>query len=371
MLHLCEDGEHYFSLPHSMRHWLLSCCLVGSLAAPALAQQPIALPAAPTAPAPSPLPADAASAAPAAPAAEGPQPGHRYEVKLRSGVGFTGILKEVAPGGELVFEAQGLGTLRVAAANITQLQDLDAPVPGAQVGLRAGYYDIGSGSRYLFGPSARNLRQGEGVVQDVWLFLAGVNYGITNNFSVGAYLSLVPGVGLQNQFVMLTPKVGFEVGHNWHVGAGALLLRIPDGNTGYGAGLVYGVATRGSADNNFSLGVGYGFAGGGIGSTPALYLAGQTRVSRRVSLMTENYIVAAASPVFFGLYGIKLNWPRLSLGIASGYAGYIDNENYNNSYGYTYNSPDRSFFAFGYVYPVYLDLSFRFGKPYQPAAPRP
>lgn len=347
-----------------MRHWLLSLCLVGGLARPALAQEPIALPAAPTAPAPSPLPANAA---PAAPAAEGPQPGHRYEVKLRSRVGFTGVLKEVTPNGELVFEAQGLGTLRVAAANLTQLQDLDAPVPGAQVGLRAGYYDIGSGSRYLFGPSARNLRQGEGVVQDIWIFLAGVNYGITNNVSVGAYLSLVPGLGLQNQFVMLTPKVGFEVGHNWHVGAGALLLRIPDGDTGYGAGLLYGVATRGSADNNFSLGIGYGFAGGGIGSTPALYLAGQTRVSRRVSLMTENYIIAAQSPVFFGLYGIKLNWPRLSLGIASGYAGKIDNSNRNNGY----YSSDDSFFAFGYVYPVYLDLSFRFGKPFQPTVPRP
>lgn len=268
-------------------------------------------------------------------------------------------------GGSYAFEAAGLGNLNVEAGSIRQLTDLDGP--GAGTALQPSRYDIGSGSRYFFGPSARNLRQGEGVVQDIWLFLAGANYGLTNNISLGGYVSLLPGVGVQNQFLMLTPKVGFEVGHNWHLGAGALVMRIPDFDTnngnGYGAGVLYGVATHGTADNNISLGIGYGYAGNDVGSTPTLYLAGQTRVSRRLSLMTENYFIAASSPVFFGLYGVKVNWPRVSLGIASGYVGYIDNRVSSSG---TYHSD--GYFAFGYVYPVFLDVSYRFGKPYRLAA---
>jgi hypothetical protein len=337
-----------------MRHFLLAFALATGLVQAAQAQQPTALPSVPT--------------APATPAEALPAPdfvvGHRYEIKLQSGVGFTGLLKDMVAG-ELVFEAQGLGALTVRRNSVAQFRDMDAPASPTTTttGLRPGYYDIGSGSRYFFGPSGRNLRRGEGVLQDVWLFLVGANYGLTDNISLGAYVSLLPGVGVQNQFVMLTPKASFSVGDNWHLGAGALYLRVPNfdsNDSGYGAGLVYGAATRGSADNNISLGVGYGFAGGGIGSTPTIYLAGQTRVSRRVSLLSENYFVAAENPVLFGLYGIKLNWPRLSLGIASGYVGYIDNNRNSGYYG-----RDDSFFAFGYVYPVYLDLSFRFGKPYE------
>lgn len=323
------------------------------LAGSAWAQQP-ALPGAPQPPTTPPT----GATAPVPVAGSDLVLGGRYEITLVSGTVFTGTLTSLSLDA-LEFDTKELGHLRVLRTDVQQARVL-ALVPARATGLRPGYYDIGSGSRYFFGPSARNLRQGEGVAQDIWIFLAGVNYGITDNISLGGYISLAPGVAPQNQFIMLTPKVGFDVGGGWHVGAGALLLRIPsDHDTGYGAGLLYGVATQGSAENNFSVGLGYGFAGGDIGSTPAIYLAGQRRVSRRVSLMTENYIVAAHSPVYFGLYGVKFNWPRLSLGVASGYVGYSDNENQGS-----YSSND-SFFFFGYVYPLFVDLSFRFGKPYQ------
>lgn len=350
-----------------MRFSLLLGCLL--LAGSAWAQQP-ALPGAPQPPA---TPAPGA-VVPIAIVGSDPVLGSRYEVALHSGTVFTGTLTSLSLDA-LEFDAQELGHLRVLRTDVRQVRALAvAPTPATPAtpaatalrttGLRPGYYDIGSGSRYFFGPSARNLRQGEGVAQDVLVFLAGVNYGITDNISLGGYISLAPGVAPQNQFIMLTPKVGFDVGAGWHLGAGALYLRIPDSDDrGYGVGLLYGVATQGSADNNFSVGLGYGFAGGDIGSTPAIYLAGQRRLSRRISLISENYFIAAHSPVGFGLYGVKFNWPRLSLGVASCYVGYADNTDHANGYG-GYNSDD-SFFFFGYVYPVFVDLSFRFGKPYQ------
>ncbi|MGI4740923.1 MAG: hypothetical protein ACRYG7_37625 [Janthinobacterium lividum] len=341
------------------------------LAGSAWAQQP-ALPGAPQPPA---TPTQGAIV-PVPIVGTDPMLGSRYEVALRSGTVFTGTLTSLSLDA-LEFDTKELGHLRVLRTDVRQVRPLAAvttttetptttvtPTAPRTVGLRPSYYDIGSGSRYFFGPSARNLRQGEGVAQDILVFLAGVNYGITDNISIGGYVSLAPGVAPQNQFIMLTPKVGFDVGAGWHLGAGALYLRIPDSDDrGYGVGLLYGVATQGSADNNFSVGLGYGFAGSDIGNTPAIYVAGQRRISRRISLISENYFIAAHSPVGFGLYGVKFNWPRLSLGVASGYVGYSDNTDHNNGYG-GYSSDD-SFFFFGYVYPVFVDLSFRFGKPYQ------
>lgn len=319
--------------------------LLGSflLAFAAQAQQP-ALPGAPQPPAsgaasPVTLPADQVL-------------GRSYQVSLRNGTQFRGVLTAVSLD-NLEFDTQDLGHLVVLRANLTQLRSLDEP---AQLGLRPGYYDIGNGNRLFFGPTARNLRQGEGVVQDVWLYLAGINYGITDNISVGGYLSLLPGVAPQNQLLILTPKVSLPLRENLHVAAGVLYMRVPDfDDGGFGVGLLYGALTSGSADNNVTVGLGYGFASGGVGSTPTLLLGGQRRISRKVSLLTENYLIANADAGAFGLYGLKLNWRRTNLGIAAGYFLPFDR-----------GRNDQTLYT-SYIVPVYLDFSFRFGKPYRPA----
>jgi hypothetical protein len=103
------------------------------------------------------------------------------------------------------------------------------------------------------------------------------------------------------------------------------------------------------------VGLGYGFASGGVGSTPTLLLGGQRRISRKVSLLTENYIIANADAGAFGLYGLKLNWRRTNLGIAAGYFLPFDRRH------------EEQVLYTSYIVPVYLDFSFRFGKPYRPA----
>ncbi|RZK14996.1 MAG: hypothetical protein EOO56_23805 [Hymenobacter sp.] len=278
--------------------------------------------------------------------------GNRYEVTLRSGTTFTGTLTAVSLDA-LEFDTQDLGHLRVLRTELRQGRALAVARP---TGLRPGYYDIGNGNRLFFGPTARNLRQGEGAIQDVWIYLAGVNYGITNNISMGVYLSVVPGVSLNDQFIMLTPKVSVPLRENLHAAVGALYIRVPnfDGG-GVGAGLLYGALTWGSADSNFTAGLGYGFAGNNIGSTPTLLLGGQRRVSRRMSLITENYFIANSDAGAGGLYGIKLNWKRTNFGLAAAYV---------LSYqGSRYGEP--TFFT-SYIVPVYLDFTYRFGKPYKP-----
>jgi len=337
-----------------MRSFLLISLL--ATASVAHAQQPAALPGAPTAPAPGMPPAAAPTAPAVAPPKASPgttdfQLGHRYEVTLNSGTTFTGTLTLLSLE-NLEFDTADLGHLVVPRANLSVARDVS---PVGLASQRAGYYDIGSGSRYFFAPSGRNLRRGEGAAQTVNLYLVGVNYGITDNISLGGYVSAVPGVPIDNQLLVFTPKIGTQLSADVNLGAGVLYMRVPNFDSngrGYGLGLLYGVLTKGSADNNATIGVGYGFAGGNVGSTPVLLVGGQRRISRRVSLMTENYLIANSNSGMGGLYGIKLNWRRTNLGIAGAYV-----------LPYSVSPGDPQFLS-SYIIPVYFDFTFRFGSPY-------
>ena len=349
----------------SFRH----CAAAGLLAfatVPALAQQPT-LPSTPPQ-----LPPPGQVAPPT-----GPELllGHTYRVETAQGTAFTGQLISLSLT-DAEFDSAELGRITLPREQIRRASDQSPAQPGMK--RRPSYFDIGNGSRLFFAPTGRGLRKGEGTLQSVNLFLAGANYGITDNISMGGYLTLIPGLGINNQLIALTPKVSFPVSDKWSAGVGALYLRIPDfdfnsGNSrSYGTGIVYGAATYGSADDNVTFGLGYGFFEGEVGRTPILQVGGQKRVSRRISLISENYILADKQAGMGGLYGLKINWTRISLGIAALYAYAFPYEEtsyqsvYNPNTG-TYTSTPTTYrvggeFASTYIIPVYLDLSYRFGK---------
>ena len=59
-----------------------------------------------------------------------------------------------------------------------------------------------------------------------------------------------------------------------------------------------------------------------------------------------------------GLYGIKINWNRASLGLGAVYAYEFE---YENNYGYGTQTQGGTGFS-TYILPVYYDFTFRFGK---------
>lgn len=338
-----------------MNQHLLSLCLglaLTLLGRPALAQQ-TTLPGAPT-----------------APAGEQYLLGGTYRVETVQGTSFTGSLVSMSLT-KLEFDTAELGHLSLERTQIRRAALQAAPTTAAA---KPGYYDIGNGNRLFFAPTARGLRQGEATLQDVNVYFLGLNYGLSRNVSLGGYVSLVPGLSPNEQLLVLTPKVSFPISEKLHVGAGLLYARVPtfDGNGGgVGVGIGYGVATYGSADNNLTFGLGYGFVNSDIGSTPVLQVGGQTRVSRRISLVSENYILADSRAGMGGLYGIKINWRRTSLGLGAAYFygfGYdqTDTYTYYDSNGQlitntqTYHSGGDGFTT--YILPIYYDFTFRFGK---------
>lgn len=311
-----------------MRLFLCQVGLLGLLAAPAWAQQPV-LPSAPqpttspsTAP-PVPTLAVPDNMAPTEPRIE--IVGQSYSVELKSGTNFLGKLLTTTSQ-ELTFETKDLGTVTVQRANLRQLTLLTSQQASR------GFDDVGNGTRMFFAPTARGLRRGEGYVQDIDIILAGVNYGVTDNFSVGLLVPIIPNSGLT--IVAITPKISAPITDKLSLGVGALYAVVTGFNDSATGGIGYGVATYGTSDSNVTFGLGYGFAKGGVSSSPVAVVGGNLRVSRRLFLVDETYI---ASGGVAGLLGLRVAAARAS-----------------GSIGVLYSGQE--------VVPAYLEFAYRFGK---------
>ncbi|UCG92905.1 MAG: hypothetical protein JSV97_04155 [candidate division WOR-3 bacterium] len=122
---------------------------------------------------------------------------------------------------------------------------------------------------------------------------------------------------------------------NFALAAGALMVKFisfDNGDTPI-AGILYGVGTLGGSDSNITAGLGYGFVEWELADKPLLMLGGQTRLSRRMSFVTENWMVPGLDESFIS-YGFRFFGETMSidlgfinlLGDGTGFPGfpYID-----------------------------------------------
>lgn len=178
-------------------------------------------------------------------------------------------------------------------------------------------------TRYLFGPSARMLKKGTGYYQNTYLFLNSLNYGITDYLTLGIGTEIISLFQKQVPTLVFTPKVGFEVANNFNLGGGVFFILSPKNNLelGSGLGIAYGVGTYGKSDHNITFGSGFTF-GGDVPNTPIFTFSGMTRVGRRLSLVTENWLIAnSGEPVFIGSYAVRIFGGNLAVDL-----GFINNK---------------------------------------------
>lgn len=134
------------------------------------------------------------------------------------------------------------------------------------------------------------LRKGDGYYQNAYILSNSVSYGVNDHFTIGG------GIILPIIFY-ITPKVGFSPGDYIHLSAGI----IAGGtylNQGVLAGIGYGLITVGTRDYHLSLGAGYGayYAKKVWQETrkPIFNISGTSRLNKRFSLVSENWIFQAA-----------------------------------------------------------------------------
>ncbi len=158
-------------------------------------------------------------------------------------------------------------------------------------------------STYLFAPSAINLKKGELVFQNKNIFVNTLEVGITDYVSIGAgfemtstFLSLVDNEYFKPIY-FIKPKMGFKVSENFHIATNALLFFIPmfteEETKNKMAGVISGLGTYGTNDNNITLGVGYSFADQRHSKNPAISVSGISKLSKRTAFITENWFFSS------------------------------------------------------------------------------
>ena len=187
----------------------------------------------------------------------------------------------------ITMRIESVGEIRIERRNILSITKIDPDR------IRDGkyWYPNPQATRYFFAPNAIGIKKGEGYYQNAWILFNNVNYGITNNFSLGGGLVPLFLFGSPGTPVWLLPKVTFPVSEDkFHLGAGAMVGGLVGVDSELG-GLVYGVGTLGNRDKNLTMGVGYGFVGDEVAKQPLINVSGMIRTGRRVYLISENYFV--------------------------------------------------------------------------------
>jgi hypothetical protein len=168
-------------------------------------------------------------------------------------------------------------------------------------------------TRYLFSPSAFNLKAGEGYYQNIYATAQSVNYGFTDHFTLGAGTELI---SLFSGFPILvvTPKFGgYDLGKKWKAGGGAIALLSEEG----GGGIGYGIVTQGTEDRNITFGLGWAFSTNGeILSKPVGTISGMYRFSKNIAFVSENWLIPAGRYEPIVSYGLRFFGEKIAVDVA-------------------------------------------------------
>lgn len=187
---------------------------------------------------------------------------------------------------EIEFETD-LGVVAIPIAEIKRIEEL----PRSRIEEGEDWFPEPNATRLLFAPTARNLRKGSGYFCDYYVLIPGVAYGITDYFSIGGGVSLLPGFDLSEQLFYFTSKLGLKAGGDLHLSVGTLVVGVPEDNENRLGGILYGVGTVGPADGSLTVGLGYGFVDSDLADKPMIIVGGSLRLSRKMAILSENWIM--------------------------------------------------------------------------------
>ena len=154
-----------------------------------------------------------------------------------------------------------------------------------------GYFSNPHYSRYFFGPSAIPHPKGEVYWNNIWLEYNTIQYGVTDNFSVGMGGLLFTSL---SGYPTLLPnaKYSFKLNEKSHIAVGGLMLVINTSSKTSSASLPFVVYTYGDSEANISFGGGWAHEKtSGWSNRPTGYIAGIKRVARNWVVQGEAYLL--------------------------------------------------------------------------------
>lgn len=253
--------------------------------------------------------AQAQSGAPTAAAADS-----ATEIRLKDGSVLIGRVESESPT-EVVLMTRSGARLEIPRAEIVSMRRVSLR-PSGEV-----WVEDPNGSRLFFTSTGRPLSKGEGYISSFWLFFPFVGYGVTDWFTIAGGTPIFPGAF--GEMFYIAPKITLLDRGKASLAVGALSFFVTEDIGEGNAGILYSVGTYGSRDNAITLGAGWFYAQtdgySDIANEPVFMVGGERRISRRVKLVTENWLSASSGIDGMMSGGFRFIGDRLSadLGFAS------------------------------------------------------
>jgi hypothetical protein len=216
-----------------------------------------------------------------------PDSSHVQILRLRDGSEIVGRVIEIGES-DIVFQS-GLGASRLAKSDIEEIVE----IPEESVRPGGYWFPNPNVTRLFFAPTGRMLKKGQGYFSTYFLFFPSITGAFSDRVTVGAGMSLLPGLGVERQAFYVTPQIGLYQSDKHNLSVGALVASVPawdiDGNDIPTFGATYIVGSIGRPDASLTGGLTFGFADGEFEDRPAVLFGGQGRLSRRISFVSENW----------------------------------------------------------------------------------
>ena len=235
-----------------------------------------------------------------------------YEIRL--GDGSLIYARIVAADGDRVeFGTVGGGRLEIDRNQIRELRPARGRVVDDEF-----WQEDPAATRLFFTTTGRALGRGESYLGTYVIILPFAAIGVTDRISIAGGAPVL--FGRLDPFY-LAPKVQVSRRPNFQASLGTLSFFFDNDVFG----VAYGVATFGNTDRAFTGGIGLFYAGEDVQNEPALLLAAETRISRRVKFITENYILPDAVGFLYS-GGIRIIGDRFTTEIGVFGGGALDAE---------------------------------------------
>jgi len=226
-----------------------------------------------------PRPASAQAAPPAAAADS------VVELRLKDGTVFVGTIVEESDTRVVLVTSSG-ARVEIPRAQIARIRGVSVRPSGEH------WPDDPNHTRLFFTSTARPLEKGEGYISSFMLFFPFVAYGVTDRLTLAGGTPILPGA--IGKVFYVAPKYTLVNRDRASFAVGALGIFATESVDAGSVGILYGAGTLGSRDNAVTLGAGWGYwafdGESGLSNDPVIMIGAERRVSRRVKLVTENWV---------------------------------------------------------------------------------
>ncbi len=208
-----------------------------------------------------------------------------YKVTLNSGKVYIGnIISKDAK--EVLIETKEVGEVLIPKYEISLIEE----IPAHELGVDGIYRPSETfATRYFITTNGLPIKKGESYIQ--WnLYGPDFQFGVSDNFGIGVMTTWL-GVPIIAQ-----GKYSIKLGENVHLGLGGLLGTGSWIASDFGLALPFSSFTVGDRRSNITFSAGYGsvWSDGQTSGRALLSLACMTKVSNKVSIVFDSFIVPAS-----------------------------------------------------------------------------